>query len=392
MDVILTINGGSSSIKFAVFEAGDSADRCENRLLGGEIQRVGQPGTAISARGLGEPIKDQPIDAADHAAASEHLAQLLRQRLGDRRLIGIGHRVVHGGLHLVDHQIITAEVLTRLKAAQDLDVAHLPREIALIESMGRQFAGVPQVACFDSAFFKGLPMAAKMLPIPRNYFEQGVHRLGFHGLSYAYLMKQLRQVAGDSVADGRVILAHLGSGASMAAMKNGKPIDTSMSFTPTAGIIMGTRPGDLDPGLLVYLIRSEKLSADQLDDLLNKKSGLLGVSDTSPDMRDLLQRRAADTRADQAVELFCYSARKMIGAFVASLGGVDTIVFSGGIGEHSPAARAGICRGLEFLGIQIAADANTANADVISSGDVTVRVIATDEEVMIAHEVFGLVI
>jgi acetate kinase len=387
MQVLLTINGGSSSIKFAVFEATDAA----KRLVSGEIQRVGQPGTVLNAMGLGDEIKNQSIVAADQSAATDHLAELLRQRLGDRKLAGIGHRVVHGGLHLIDHQIITAKVLGELKAATEFDLAHLPREIELIENFGRHFPGVPQVACFDSAFHKDLPMAAKMLPIPRKYYERGVHRLGFHGLSYAYLMQELRKVAGDSAADGRVILAHLGSGASMAAVHNGKPVDTSMAFTPTAGIVMGTRPGDLDPGLLVYLLRSEKMSADQLDDLLNKKCGLLGVSDTSSDMRDLLQHRVQDARAAQAVELFCYSARKMIGAYAAALGGVDTLIFSGGIGEHSADTRAEICRGLEFLGISISPDANVSNTAVISTGPVTVRVMVTDEETMIAQSVSALV-
>jgi len=387
MKVLLTINGGSSSIKFAVFDAADSS----SRIFSGEIQRVGQPGTVISAKGLGEEIKNQAIEAADHAAAAERLIDLLRTRLGERTISGIGHRVVHGGLQLIDHQIINASVLDQLRAAMEFDAVHLPREIALIESFGRQFPGVPQVACFDSAFHRDLPTVAKMLPIPRKYFERGVHRLGFHGLSYAYLMKELRRVGGDPVADGKVILAHLGSGASMAAIKNGKPIDTSMAFTPTAGVMMGTRPGDLDPGLLLYLLRSEKRSADQLDDLLNKKCGLLGVSDTSSDMRDLIEHRSTDARAAEAVDLFCYSAKKMIGAFAASLGGLDTLVFSGGIGEHSADARAEICRGLEFLGIELHPFFNSSNKVVISAGRVTVRVMTTDEEAMIAHILLAFV-
>jgi acetate kinase len=383
MDVILTINGGSSSIKFAAFDAA----LISSRLLSGEVQRVGQPGTALSAKGLGEETENQSIDAADQSAAVDHLADLLRARLGDRKIVGIGHRIVHGGLHLIDPQIITDQVLDQLRDATMFDAAHLPREIALIENFAKHFPGVTQVACFDSAFHKDLPTVAKMLPIPRKYFERGVHRLGFHGLSYAYLMQELKKVAGDEAAGGRVILAHLGSGASLAAVKNGKPIDTSMAFTAIAGVMMGTRPGDLDPGLLLYLLRSEKMSADQIDELLNKKCGLLGVSDTSADMRDLINRRNDDRRAAEAVDLFCYSVRKMIGAFAAALGGVDTLVFSGGIGEHSAEARAGICDGLDFLGIRISSDSNCAGKAEISAGQVSVRVIPTDEEAVIASTV-----
>jgi len=192
---------------------------------------------------------------------------------------------------MAQHQIITDKALEELKRTAALDPSHLPRAIALIEAFKRRFPGIPQVACFDTAFFKDLPTLAKLLPIPRKYFDRGIHRFGFHGLSYTYLMQELRRVAGDAAADGNVILAHLGSGASMAAVQHGKPIDTSMSFTPTAGLVMGTRTGDVDPGLLVYLMRNEKLSVDQFDDLVNKKSGLLGVSTTSADMRDLTQRR-----------------------------------------------------------------------------------------------------
>jgi acetate kinase len=298
--------------------------------------------------------------------------------------------VVHGGFHLLDHQLITEKVLDQLKEAKELDLAHLPREIGLIESFGTQFPGIPQVACLDTAFFKDLPTLSKLLPIPRKYFDAGIHRFGFHGLSYTYLMQELRRIAGDTVADGRVILAHLGSGASMAAVKNGKPIDTSMSFTPTAGLMMGTRCGDLDPGVLVHLIRNEKLSADDLNDLLNRQSGLLGVSETSADMRDLVGKRTSDPRAAEAVDLFCYQAKKYIGNFAAALGGIDTLVFAGGIGEHSADARAGICSDLKFLGIEIDPAKNTANAAILSTGPTAVRVIATDEEIMIARIVMQI--
>jgi acetate kinase len=386
MKTILIINGGSSSIKFAVFESTDSP----HKILAGEVQRVGQPGTVMSASGLGDPVDKQPVQGGNHSQATNQLIDWLKNRLGDRPLCAIGHRIVHGGFHLIEHQIITSKVMKQLKEAAELDPAHLPREIGLIEAFGRGFPGVSQTACFDTAFFKDLPTIAKLLPIPRKYFEKGVHRFGFHGLSYTYLISELRRLAGDAVADGKVILAHLGSGASMAAIKNGKPIDTSMSFTPTAGLVMGTRSGDLDPGLIVYLLRNEKLSVDQLDDLLNKKSGLLGVSGTSADMRDLSDHHSTDSKAAEAVDLFCYQAKKFIGSYAAAMGGVDTIVFAGGIGENSAAARAGICTGLEFLGIEIEKSLNLKNKSIISKGNVIVRVIATDEETVIARETIRL--
>ena len=384
-DLFLTINGGSSSIKFAVFEATESADR----LLVGQIERVGQPDTTITAKGLGDPLDKQPFDAADHGSAAGQLIDWLRKRLGDRKVAGIGHRVVHGGLQLVDHTIITEKVLEQLRQAKSMDAAHLPREIELIEVFGKQFPGIRQVACFDTAFHKDLPTVAKMLPIPRKYYDAGIHRFGFHGLSYAYLMQALQKLDAKA-AKGNVILAHLGSGASMAAVKNGKPINTTMAFTPTAGLMMGTRPGDMDPGLIAYLMRTEKLSADQFDTMIYKHCGLLGVSDTSADMRDLTTHREDDHRAAEAVDLFCHQAKKWIGALAAALGGLDTLVFAGGIGEHAPEVRAGICDGLQFLGVEINPDANVRGDGLISTGKVVVRVIPTDEEVMIARTIFTL--
>ncbi|MDB5172708.1 MAG: acetate kinase, partial [Phycisphaerales bacterium] len=263
---------------------------------------------------------------------------------------------------------------------------HLPREIALIEVFGRGFPGVPQVACLDTAFHRDLPRVAELLPIPRKFFEAGIRRLGFHGLSYAYLMEELGSIA-PREASGRVILAHLGSGASMAAVRDGKSVDTTMAFTPTAGLVMGTRPGDLDPGLLIYLMREQNLTPEQMDEFLSKRCGLIGLSETSADMRDLIARRDTDRRAAEAVEVFCYQAKKWIGAYAAVMGGLDAVVFSGGIGEHSPEVRAETCAGLEFLGLRIDAGRNKAGAAVISRDEskVAVRVIATDEESMIAR-------
>jgi acetate kinase len=361
---ILTINGGSSSVKFALY--GDEAQ--PRRIMRDQVQRMGS-------------------SADEEPAARELVARILEQLPQQATIAGVGHRVVHGGLGLIEHQRITDRVIAELKRTQPLDLAHLPREIALIEAMRRKSPEVPQVACFDTAFHRELPRVAQLLPIPRRYGDAGVRRFGFHGLSYAYLVEELHRVAGE-VANGRVILAHLGSGASMVALRNGKPVDTSMAFTPTAGLMMGTRPGDLDPGLLVYMMRVERLSPEAMDDFLSKECGLLGVSETSFDMRDLIERcQQGDARAAEAIELFCYQAKKFIGAYTAALGGLDTLVFSAGIGEHSPPTRESICAGLEFLGVRIDAQGNASNSPVISASDsrVVVRVIPTDEEQMIAR-------
>jgi acetate kinase len=387
-ELVLTVNGGSSSIKFAVFSGGD-----QRRILSGQVERIGQAGARLVVTGDGIAGQDiQAINASDHRDAAVGLIRYIKEKVGPGAIAGIGHRVVHGGVHLVANTIIDAEVMAELRRTQPLDLAHLPREIALIEAFQSAFPSLPQVACFDTAFHRDLPNVARLLPIPRRYTEAGIRRFGFHGLSYTYLMKRLAAVAGPDVARGRIILAHLGSGASMAAVRNGKPIDTTMAFTPTSGLVMGTRPGDMDPGLLVYLMRDQKLSADEMDKFISSQCGLLGVSETSSDMRDLLARRATDSRAADAVDIFCYQARKFIGALYAVLGGLDTLVFAGGIGEHSPEARAGICEGLDCVGIRLDAVRNSAGQDVISAehSRVTVRVIPTDEEVVIAEAVFAV--
>ncbi|HUB25031.1 MAG TPA: hypothetical protein VL992_06345, partial [Tepidisphaeraceae bacterium] len=264
-------------------------------------------------------------------------------------------------------------------------LAHLPREIALIEGMRESFPGVRQIACFDTAFHRDMPRVATLLPIPRRYYDAGIRRLGFHGLSFTYLMSRLDPAA----VKGRVILAHLGSGASMAAVLGGKPMDTTMAFTPTAGLVMGTRSGDIDPGLLVYMLRVEKLTPEQMDEFVSHKCGMIGIAETTYDMRDLLQRRATDLRAADAIDVFCYQARRHLAALTASLGGLDTLVFAGGIGEHVPEVRAAICHGLDYLGLSIDASRNSSNSEIISAPNsrVTVRVIATDEEVVIARAV-----
>jgi acetate kinase len=383
---ILTINGGSSSIKFALFEAGDPL----RRILEGGIERIGLPEATLRVKGLNPSDNfSQPVAAPDHTVAVGALMDWIEKRLGRDALTAVGHRVVHGGPKYSNPQLITKEMVEDLRQLTPFDPEHLPEEILLTEAFHRRFPDLPQVACFDTAFHRDLPRVAQLLPIPRRYEAQGVRRYGFHGLSYSFLTEELARQAGSEAAQGRVIFAHLGNGASLAAVHRGKPVDTSMSFTPTAGVPMSTRSGDLDPGLVWYLARTEKMSAKQFNEMVNFKSGLLGVSETSSDMRDLLDRETQDVRAAEAVALFCYQVKKWIGSFAAAMGGLDTVVFAGGIGEKAPVVRARICDGLEFLGIELEEKQNAANADVISAAAsrVTVRVIHTDEEWMIANTV-----
>ncbi|MGA2018850.1 MAG: acetate/propionate family kinase, partial [Opitutaceae bacterium] len=355
---VLTVNGGSSSIKFALFEAGDPL----NRILEGGIDRIGLPEPTFRVKGLNKADDfSRAVTAPDHSVAVTTLMDWIAERSGRDALTAVGHRVVHGGPKYSKPQRITAELVEELHRLSAFDPEHLPEEILLTEAFHRRFSHLPQVACFDTAFHHDLPRVAQLLPIPRRYEAQGVRRYGFHGLSYEFLMGELARLAGPEMAQGRVILAHLGNGASLAAVRGGKSIDTSMSFTPTAGVPMSTRSGDLDPGLVWYLTRAEKISAKQFNEMVNFKSGLLGVSETSSDMHDLLSCETQDARAAEAVALFCYQVKKWIGAFAAALGGVDTLVFAGGIGENAPLVRARICDGLGFLGIEVEEGRNAAN-------------------------------
>jgi acetate kinase len=378
---LLTINGGSSSIRFAVYEAGT----IPRRQLDGKIDRIGSTGTCL--------IVNHPADtprrlrAADHRTAAGLLLDWLEAQPLFASVKAVGHRVVHGMMHAAPEKV-TPKLLAELRRITPYDPDHLPREVELIAAIARRHPRLPQVACFDTAFHRTLPPVAKRVAIPRRYAAQGVERYGFHGLSYEYLMEELGRLDPPE-ATGRVILAHLGSGASLAAVREGKSIETSMGFTPTAGLVMSTRSGDLDPGLVYYLARTQGVTVPRFHRMVNHESGLLGVSGTSGDLRDLLAREMHDPRAAEAVELFCYQVRKWIGAFTAVLGGLDTLVFSAGIGENAPLVRRRICDGLGFLGITLHAGRNAKNAPLISTdaGRVKVRVIHTDEELMIARSV-----
>lgn len=386
---VLTLNAGSSSVKWALFRAGSSPVR----LAAGKLERIGLPDGILTVTDAATGQSDRrTTQVADHAAAVQVLIDQLAQSGKGLSMQAIGHRVVHGGSRYAAPVVVSSEVLEELHRLSPYDPEHLPAEITLIEAFGTQYPQVPQVACFDTGFHQQLPRVARVLAIPRRYEKLGVRRYGFHGLSYAYLMEELKRVAGSDVARGRVILAHLGNGASMAAVRDGKSLDTTMGFTPASGLPMSTRSGDLDPGLFSYLSRTEGMTAEQFQDMVNARSGLLGLSEISPDMRDLLEQEGRDARAAEAVALFCYQGKKWIGAYAAALGGLDQLLFSGGIGEHAPAVRARMCEGLEFLGIRLDQGRNEAGAAVISIPEsrVTVRVMHTDEEIQIAQSVCRL--
>ncbi|MEO8196566.1 MAG: acetate/propionate family kinase [Thermoanaerobaculia bacterium] len=384
---ILAINGGSSSIRFAIYDRGTTL----NRGLEGKVDRIGSRGTALIVKD--PPAAAQaarPLPAGDHRSAAAFLLDWLEAQPAFASVRAVGHRVVHGMKHSAPERV-TPRLLAELHRISPYDPDHLRREIAVIEMISKRHPGLPQVACFDTAFHRTMPPVARLLPLPRRYAAKGVERYGFHGLSYAYLMEELGRLD-PAAARGRVILAHLGNGASLAAVRHGESIDTSMGFTPTAGLVMGTRTGDLDPGLVYYLARKERMTAPQFQRMVNHESGLLGVSGTSSDMQQLLEQEADSAPASDAVALFCYQAKKWIGAFAAALGGVDTLVFAGGIGENAPVVRERICEGLGFLGVELVRDLNSTNAPLISpaSGRVQVRVIHTDEELMIARSVVRL--
>jgi acetate kinase len=378
---VLTINGGSSTIRFAVYEVGPTL-----RLrLDGKIDRIGSSGASVT---VNHPVEtSHRLRAGDHHAAVRYLLLWLEAQPLFASVKAVGHRVVHGMTHSSPERI-TPKLLAELRRITPYDPDHLPGEIALIEAFRRRHPALPQVACFDTAFHRTMPDVAKLLAIPRRYATRGVERYGFHGLSYGYLMEELGRVA-PAEARGRVVLAHLGSGASLAAVQGGKSIETSMGFTPTAGLVMSTRTGDLDPGLVYYLARVNGMTPSRFQRMVNRESGLLGVSGTSADLRDLLALEGTDARAASAVALFCYQVKKWVGAFAAVLGGLDTLVFAAGIGENAPLVRARICEGLGFLGVALHAGRNARNAAVISTdaARVTVRVIHTDEEMMIARSV-----
>jgi acetate kinase len=380
---VLTINGGSSSLKAAVYRMGAS----EDRLISLTATRIGLPQGRVRIEDeLGALVLDREERLPHHEAAFRTLLGWLASHEATLRPDVAGHRVVHGGTRFRQPTPVTAELLAALETLRPLDPDHLPQAIGGIRAVAQSYPDIPQVACFDTGFHDDLPPVARSFALPRSVTEEGVLRYGFHGLSYEYVMAALRSEIG-AAAEGRVVIAHLGSGASMAAIRHGRSVDTTMGFTPAGGLVMGTRSGDLDPGVLLYLMRERRLSADQLDDLINRQSGLAGVSGISGDMQDLLDREAGDPRAAEAVALFCYQAKKYLAACAAVLGGLDQLVFTAGIGEHAAPVRERICADLGFLGIELDALRNARHDPVISSehSRVAVRIIRTNEELMVAR-------
>jgi acetate kinase len=360
---VLVLNRGSSSIKRALFTFEEEP----------------------------RPIQRTSVDADGSTGLADLIAWIDAEGR-ERHLLGIGHRVVHGGRTYDRPHVITDQVREDLGRLVSFAPNHLPDELALIDATRHRYGDVPQVACFDTAFHRHLPDVARRLPIPARFDADGVHAYGFHGLSYTFLIGELERVAGSTVARGNVILAHLGSGSSLAAVRDRRSVDTTMTFTPTGGVVMSTRAGDLDPGLVTYLARQRLMTTDDIERMLTRESGLLGISGSTGDMRTLLERQDGDRDARLAVDIYCYRIRKTIGAYAAALGGLDALVFSGGIGEHASTVRARICDGLGFLGIEIDADRNAGHAAVISSDHarVLVRLIPTDEELVIARAAYRL--
>ncbi len=385
---VLTLNAGSSSLRFALVEAQEQPFV----LMRGKIDRIGMPGTRCIVSELGDGgSQTLSLSASSRDAATSWLFDWLATRPAFTEVRVVAHRVVHGMAHSAPVRV-TPGLLAELRQFMAYDPEHLPFEIDLITAAQKHLPSAAQVACFDTAFHSDMPPVARRLPLPRRYHELGVRRYGFHGLSYAFLMEELVRLDDPAATRGRVILAHLGNGASLAAVRDGRSIDTTMGFTPASGMMMGTRSGDLDPGLGHYLATTQQMDTVQFQHMVNHDSGLLGVSGSSADMRDLLALESADPRAAEAIAMFCYGARKWIGAFAAALGGLDTLVFAGGVGENAPPIRARICSELGFLGIALDAAANAGSADLISSAGtgVRVRVIRTDEELMLARSALHL--
>jgi len=380
---LLTINSGSSSLKAALYTCEDWTER----EFSVQVERIGRAGGSLHiADAQGATVWEEQRGLPDHEAALHAFLDWLCKERPDRQPIAAGHRVVHGGPRYYAPQVITAELIVALEELVSMDPDHLPQAITGINAITRAYPSIPQVACFDTAFHRTMPDVAQRYALPRSLWEVGVRRYGFHGLSYEYVVQQLGSLD-PAVAQGRLIIAHLGNGASMAAVRDGHAIDTTMGFTPTGGLMMGTRCGDLDPGVLLYLLQTQGMHPDAVSTLVNRQAGLLGASGISSDMQELLNREQSDRAAAEAVMLFCYQAKKFLGAFVAVLGGLDALVFTGGIGEHAAPVRQRICADLAFLGIHLDPQRNVAHAPVISRDDshVTVRVMQTDEDRMIAQ-------
>lgn len=380
--LILCLNGGSSSLKFAVYRI---AGAVEKQVFSGAIEAIGAEGGKIRLKADGKKLSEKSASIADSAAAIQLMFAALQEQ-GVKNLGAAGHRLVHGGPKFTEPQRIDTKMKTALQELVPFAPLHLPGQIAMIEAVEKHYPDLPQVACFDTAFHSHMPAVAQRLALPQKFWEQGIKRYGFHGLSYEFIVSKMGKEIGS-----RAVIAHLGNGSSMVALKNGVSIDTTMGLTPTGGFMMGTRSGDLDPGVLLYLM-NHGYTADKLENLIDHESGLLGVSGVSSEMRVLLEKRESGAAAALAVEMFCYQVRKFVGAFAAALSGLDTLVFTGGIGERAAMVRAEICAGLQHLGVILDLEANNRNDEFIStkSASCVVRVIETNEDLMIARHTHNI--
>ena len=386
---VLTMNRGSATLKSTLYDVGGDSGGRHGVLASISVAYGGRAHARLKITDAnGATLLDSAVKGTDSNAALQAMFAWLEKYEYLSGLKAAGHRLVHGGARYTEPQRITPKFLTALEKLVPLDPDHLPAAIKGIQFVARKFPKLAQVACFDTAFHSSLPTVAKMYALPRRFYDNNVRRYGFHGLSFEYIVGELRKLD-PKLAVGRVIVAHLGSGASIVALQDGKSMDTSMGFTPLEGLVMSARSGDVDPGLLLYLLAEKKMSAKEAGTLLNKQSGLLGVSGATGDMRELLEKTKQDPHAAEAIDLFCYRAKKYIGAYAAALGGLDALVFTGGIGERAAAIRERICSGLDFLGIGLDAARNATNAPIISSPDsrVNVRVIQTNEDSMIVQHV-----
>lgn len=381
---ILAINAGSSSIKFAVYKSGAALDM----VFKGAISDIGSSRSSFAVSGSASDSIERRFAIPDCVTATNVLVDWLVGRLPAAALKAIAYRLVYGGPGYAATRTIDAELLAALYGASSGEPDHLPQEIHLIEVLRRHYPGIAHIACFDSGFHATMPPVAAMLPLPRRFHALGVKRYGFHGLSCAYLMREFARIAGPQTAAGKVVIAHLGGGASVTAVENGRSRDTSMGLTPAGGIMMGKRSGDLDPGLAWHLARHEQMSPAEFHQMVNHQSGLLGISGTSADLRVLLARLAGDSSAAEAVDMFCYQTRKAVCAMAGAIDGLETLIFTGGIGENAAEVRARVCAGLSHLGVTLDPARNGSGAPVIScpSSTVCVRVMRTNEQWMIAEQ------
>ena len=387
-NAILVINSGSSSLKFAIF----ASDPALSHLYAGAVERIGIGESRFHVEDkAGTTVLDVTENIVDHTTALARVLAALEERLKAPRLCAVGHRVVHGGEDCDCPLPVTEALEERLTRLIPLAPLHLPPNLAGIVAVRQARPDLPQIASFDTAFHHGLPRLAQLVPLSRELRESGIRRYGFHGLSYEYVVDHLRRDGVDIEAE-RVIVAHLGNGASMCALHQGRSVETTMGFSTISGLMMGTRCGDVDPGVVLYLLKQAGLSVDQVDTLLYQRSGLLGISGFSGDMRELLGRQD-DPAAREAVDLFCYRARHHLAALTAVLGGLDRLVFTGGIGANAPEVRARICGNLRYLGVVLDSDANSAGRRIVSEpkAAVTVEIVSTDEELVIARHVRRLI-